>query len=279
MIGKMNIRKHKGFFYNGGEVSEVEDSIIAEVALKIAVNSVPFTVTMQTPGNERDLVRGILFTEKIYQNRLPIGMEIKARDKNGAITSINAVVPSHLVLKDFAGNRNVISSSSCGLCGKTDLDDLGSADVKVPKKFDIKLLEKMFDEVYEYQKIFKESGGSHAAGAFTIDGQLLKVQEDIGRHNAVDKVLGHLIQNDLMGEVACLTVSGRVSYEIISKAKEAGIPFLASVSSPSSLAITSAEEAGITLIGFCRKDKLTIYTNPNQVIQNPLLWISEQAKN
>jgi FdhD protein len=183
------------------------------------------------------------------------------------------------VLKDFAGNRNVISSSSCGLCGKTELDELGTADIKVSKKLDIVLLEKMFDEVYQNQKIFKESGGSHAAGAFTIDGQLLKVQEDIGRHNAVDKVLGHLIQNDLMDQVACLTVSGRVSFEIISKAKEAGIPFLASVSSPSSLAITSAQEAGITLIGFCRQNKLTIYTNPNQVIQDSLLWIGDEAKN
>ena len=279
MIGKMNIRKHKGFFYNGSEVLEVEDSIIAEVALKISVNSVPFTVTMQTPGNERDLVRGILFTEKIYQNSLPIGMEIKARDNSGTITSVNAVVPSHLVLKDFAGSRNVISSSSCGLCGKTELDDLGGRNIQVSKKFDISLLEKMFDEVYENQKIFKASGGSHAAAAFTIDGKLLKVQEDIGRHNAVDKVLGHLIQYDLMGEVACLTVSGRVSYEIISKAKEAGIAFLASVSSPSSLAITAAVEAGITLMGFCRKNKLTIYTNPDQVIHNSLLWISDQAKN
>lgn len=275
----MNIKKHKGLFYNGSEVCEVEDSIIEEVALKISVNSVPFTVTMQTPGNERDLVRGILFTERIYQSNLPIGMEIKARDKSGAITSINAVVPSHLVLKDFAGNRNVISSSSCGLCGKTELDDLGSSDIKVSKKLDIYLLEKMFDAVEENQKLFKESGGSHAAAAFTIDGELLKVQEDIGRHNAVDKVLGHLIQNDLMGEVACLTVSGRVSYEIISKTKEAGIAFLASVSSPSSLAITSAEEMGITLMGFCRKNKLTIYTNPNQVIHNSLLWIDDQAKN
>lgn len=275
----MNIKKHIGFFYNGSEVSEVEDSIITEVALKIEVNSVPFTVTMQTPGNEEDLVRGILFTEKIYQSSLPIGMEIKARDKSDAITSINAVVPSHLVLKDFAGNRNVISSSSCGLCGKTELDDLGNADIKVSKKIDIRLLEKMFGSVEENQKLFKESGGSHAAGAFTINGELLKVQEDIGRHNAVDKVIGYLIQNDLMSEVACLTVSGRVSYEIISKAKEAGIAFLASVSSPSSLAITSAEEAGITLMGFCRKNKLTIYTNPNQVILNPLLWISDQAKN
>ncbi|AOW11325.1 formate dehydrogenase accessory sulfurtransferase FdhD [Flavobacterium gilvum] len=275
----MDIKKHKGFFYNGDQISEVEDSIITEVALKIAVNSVPFTVTMQTPGNERDLVRGILFTEKIYQNSLPIGMEIKSRDKSGAITSINAVVPSHLVLKDFAGNRNVISSSSCGLCGKTELDDLGVANSKVSKKIDIRLLEKMFDEVYENQKVFKESGGSHAAGAFTIDGRLLKVQEDIGRHNAVDKVIGHLIQNNLMGEVACLTVSGRVSYEIISKAKEAGITFLASVSSPSSLAITTAEELGITLMGFCRKNKLTIYTNSNQVIQNSPLWIGDEVKN
>lgn len=278
-IGKMTIKKHRGIFYNGDQLLEVEDSIITEVALKIAVNGVPFTLTMQTPGNESELVRGLLYTEKIYQNSLPIGLEILARDSSGAISSINAVVPSQFVLKDFAGNRNVISSSSCGLCGKTDLDDLERSNVEVRKKMDINLLEMMFEQLCENQKLFKESGGSHAAGAYTINGKLLTVQEDIGRHNAVDKVIGHLLQEDLLGEAACLTVSGRVSYEIISKAKEAGIGFLASVSSPSSLAITTAEDLGITLMGFCRKNKLTIYTNAGQLFQNSPLWSTVQVKN
>lgn len=275
----MSLKLYKGLFYNDKKFSNVEDFLVVEVALSIAINNVPFTVTMQTPGNEIELARGLLFTEKIYQNldKNPEAI-ITGYSEDGFINALNLIVEPQLILKDFAGDRNVISSSSCGICGRTELDDLDEIRITNTKLLNPATIEKMFDQVSDNQKAFQQSGGTHAAGAFTVDGQLLNVQEDIGRHNAVDKVIGNLILNNRLSKVDCLTVSGRISYEIVSKAKEAGIQFLASVSAPSTLAVDTAEKAGITLMAFCRKNKLTIYSNSNQVIQNNQNWIVDSTK-
>jgi FdhD protein len=123
----------------------------------------------------------------------------------------------------------------------------------------------MFLKMRQHQNDFIQSGGTHAAGAFDIEGVLLSVQEDIGRHNAVDKVIGDLLINGKLSKAKCLTVSGRISYEIVNKVISAGIPFLASVSAPSSMAVDMAKEAGITLMAFCRNNKFTIYSNPQQI--------------
>ncbi len=263
----MNTERYTGIFYNEGKFSPVEDILAIEVALAIAVNGIPFTVTMQTPGNESDLVRGLLFSENIFRSITdhPV-IDITGRNEEGFITSVNVLIPPHLVLKDFAGTRNVISASSCGICGKTSLDETETERVLNKEVLDPSLVTEMFDQVGNQQKAFKQSGGTHAAGAFTIDGELLSVQEDIGRHNAVDKVIGFLINNNLLDKVKCLTVSGRISYEIVTKAKAASIPFLAAVSAPSTLAVDQAEEAGISLMAFCRNKKLTVYSNAGQVL-------------
>lgn len=260
------IDRYKGVFFNGTEFSSLEDSISVEVALSIAVNGVPFTVTMQTPGNEIDLARGLLFTENIIsdQNTQPI-IEVLTKNEEGHITSVNVKVPKDLVMKDFANTRNVISASSCGICGKTSLDDLEMENVKNTELLKADLIPHMFDQVSAGQKDFKLSGGTHAAGAFDIHGKMLTLQEDIGRHNAVDKVIGYLLNHNLLHTAKCITVSGRISYEIVNKTKAAGIPFLAAVSAPSSLAIDNAQESGITLMAFCRNNKYTIYSNPQQV--------------
>ncbi len=262
----MKIEFYISVLFNENAFSAIEDAISVEVALSISVNEVPFTVTMQTPGNEKDLARGILFTENIIrdQNFSPV-IDISSINENGCITAVNVKVPNELILSDFSGTRNVISSSSCGVCGKTSLSDLECVSVINSAILKPNLISEMFQKVSENQNDFKQSGGTHAAGAFTIDGELLVVQEDIGRHNAVDKVIGYLINNQLLDKVKCLTVSGRISYEIVNKAKSAGIPFLASVSAPSSLAIDNAQDAGITLMAFCRNTKFTIYSNPQQV--------------
>lgn len=263
----MEIKSYSGIFFNGKEFSNCEDSISIEVALSITVNNIPFTVTMQTPGNEEDLARGLLFTENIFraENYIPL-IQITSRNTENYITSINVQLPPELILKDFAGTRNVISSSSCGICGKISIADLDFTQVNNVEKLDAKNIPNMFEQINIGQKHFQKSGGTHAAGAFTINGELLILKEDIGRHNAVDKVIGYLINNNLMHKAKCITVSGRISYEIISKAKSANIPFLAAVSAPSSLAIDNAKEFGITLMAFCRKNKFTIYSNPNQVV-------------
>jgi len=262
----MNIEQYNGLFFNDGKFSQVEDILAVEVALSIAVNEVPFTVTMQTPGNEMELVRGLLFSEKIFQSLTehPV-IDILEKNEEGFISAVNVKIPPELILKDFAGTRNVISASSCGVCGKTELDELGTDRVLNSDILNPAMVKMMFEKVSAQQKTFQQSGGTHAAGAFTIDGELLAVMEDIGRHNAVDKVIGYLVNNNRLDKAKLITVSGRVSYEIVSKAKSAGIPFLASVSAPSSLAVDSAEAAGISLMAFCRNNKFTVYSNPAQV--------------
>ena len=259
------LKKYNAIFYNEGEFSNQEDTISVEVALSIAVNGNPFTVTMQTPGNEINLARGLLFTEGIITTQTTTP-EIKISEKveHGYISAVNVVVTKELVVKDFANTRNVISASSCGICGKTTLDE-DSAPVINNEILKGEIVPKLFERVSHEQKDFNLSGGTHAAGAFTIDGELITIQEDIGRHNAVDKVIGFLLNHQLLSQAKCLTVSGRISYEIVNKTRMAGIPFLAAVSAPSSLAIDNAQKSGISLMAFCRNNKFTIYSNPQQV--------------
>jgi FdhD protein len=262
----MRVENYDGIFYQDNSFSQVEDKLAVEVALSIAVNQVPFTVTMQTPGNEKNLVRGLLFTENIIRDATWVPeLEICKRNTTGCITAVNVNISPELVLTDFSGKRNLISSSSCGLCGKSSLEDQNSDLVQNQDLLEVERVNDLFLKMRQHQNDFIQSGGTHAAGAFDIEGVLLSVQEDIGRHNAVDKVIGDLLINGKLSKAKCLTVSGRISYEIVNKAISAGIPFLASVSAPSSMAVDMAKEAGITLMGFCRNNKFTIYSNPQQI--------------
>ncbi len=211
--------------------------------------SIDEVINAMKAGNASDVAR-------FFDNTVEINMPEKSNSYSRS--------QAELVLKDFAGTRNVISASSCGICGKTSLDEENDR-VQNNEVLKPGLVARMFEQVSARQRSFQQSGGTHAAGAFTIDGELLTVQEDIGRHNAVDKAIGWLINNRQLDKAKCLTVSGRVSYEIVNKAKAAGIPFLAAVSAPSSLAVDESEKAGISLLAFCRNDKLTVYSNPDQV--------------
>jgi FdhD protein len=262
----MNIKKYNGLFYKDGKFSPVRDILSVEIGLSISINNIPFTVTMQTPGQEKDLVRGLLFSESIYRDlHHEPKLEATGINEEGYITAINVTIPDELILKDFAGTRNVMSASSCGLCGKTSFDEDKAVRIINTEILDPALVGQMFDQVSEMQSSFQQSGGTHAAGAFLLDGTMLSIREDIGRHNAVDKVIGDLLHNHVLSQVKCLTVSGRISFEIVSKAISAGIPYLASVSAPSSLAVDVAEEAGLTLVAFCRNHKLTVYSNTGRV--------------
>lgn len=262
----MNIKKYNGLYFNEGRFVPVRDTLAVEIGLSISVNHTPFTVTMQTPGQEKDLVRGLLFSESIFRDPEAIPkLEMTGMDEEGYITAINVQIPEHLILRQFAGTRNVMSASSCGLCGKTTLEEASFARIEPKHQMDPVIVGRMFDQMSEHQKSFRESGGTHASAAFTLDGEMLSIREDIGRHNAVDKVIGDLLWRGLLSKAACLTVSGRISFEIVSKSISAGIPYLASVSAPSSLAVDMAEQAGITLMAFCRNHKLTVYSNTAQV--------------
>lgn len=275
----MMIDLYKGVLYDGKDFSVLEDAISIEVALSIAVNGKAFTITMQTPGNEKDLARGLLFTEGIITD-LEHEPKIIVTGKNadGYITAVNVMVSPELVVKDFANTRNVISGSSCGVCGKTELEDNTSQTIKNTSILKAEVVPGLFEKISQGQKNFQLSGGTHAAGAFTIEGEMITLQEDIGRHNAVDKVIGFLISNKLLNKAKCLTVSGRISYEIVSKIKAAGIPFLAAVSAPSSLAIDNARDAGITLMAFCRNTKFTVYSHPEQIAMGDFKFTSGKVK-
>ena len=161
----------------------------------------------------------------------------------------------------------MLSVSSCGICGKTELEELNPEN-KLQKGFTLNIqdLLLMFNEMREQQVTFHQSGGSHAAAAFSKDNDLISLREDIGRHNAVDKVVGQLLNQNQLKEAKCLIVSGRISYEIVAKSFAANIPVLAAVSAPSSLAVDFAKELGITLLGFSRGNKTTCYANPERLI-------------
>lgn len=262
----MAVELHNALFFDGNEFSRTEDFISIETALRISINKKEFTLTMQTPGNEFDLARGLLFTEGVYGDLLNEPLyDIEEKDAQGFIATLNVTVPPQKILKDFVGNRQILSGSSCGVCGKTDLDEGGGLPIQQTEPLDATLIKKMFDHIQIAQIDFQKSGGTHAAGAFNKFGEALTVQEDIGRHNAVDKVIGYLLKHRKLSEAVCITVSGRISYEIVNKIKMAGIPYLAAVSAPSSLAINNAQQAGICLMAFCRNQKLTVYSNPQHI--------------
>ena len=270
-----NTTSTAALFFNGEHFSKKDDVLAVEVGLNISINQTPFTVTMQTPGNETALAIGLLYTENIFRSKDFIPkIDIVEKNKDGFVTAVNIEIPDHLILKDFAGTRNIMSASSCGMCGKTSIDESEEKIIYTDSKLNPFIVKNLFDQVSNLQKSFQLSGGTHAAGAFTMDGELLTMQEDIGRHNAVDKAIGYLIQNKLLEKARCITVSGRISYEIVHKIKMAEIPYLASVSAPSSLAVKYAADSGICLMAFCRNEKMTIYSNEQMVEQTQKFLIN-----
>jgi FdhD protein len=265
----MKEKRFDGMFYKQGSFSPVQDILALEESLSISINEIPFTITMHTPGSESDLVRGLLFTEGVYQN-LQIHPELIIVESNvdGYPIKIDVQIHEENLLKEFSGKRSMTSVSSCGICGKTELDDITSvAALHEYGILNASLVERMFEKMRSQQSAFDQSGGTHAAAAFDLQGELLVVKEDIGRHSAVDKVIGSLIYEGKLNQAKFLTVSGRISYEIVSKALVAGIPFLGSVSAPSTLAVETADKAGMTLLAFCRNDKLTVYTHLERMMQ------------
>jgi len=264
----MSTASYRGLKFSEGKFFQVNDILVVEESLRITINNSPFTVTMRTPGSENELVRGLLFTENIY-SEIDIDPVIVVREKGekGFITSVDVTIPKEKIGKGMDISRSIISVSSCGICGKSELDELPKNSKKIiaKEKLHPELVGNMFEQMSSFQNTFKQSGGSHAAAAFTLDGKILAMQEDIGRHNAVDKVIGSLLFQKQLSKAKCMVVSGRISYEIVSKCFAAGIPFLAAVSAPSSLAVDLAEQLGITLMAFCRNNKFTVYSRIGNV--------------
>lgn len=264
----MEVTGYKGIKFTDGKPSDVQDILTVEEAIQISINNKPYTVTMRTPGADRELVRGLLFSEDIYRKKEGVFKQYPTQlNERGEITAVNVEIDPEDLGSGYLTERSILSVSSCGICGKRELDDLTVKGEPLfdGNGFDPSLIRGMLQDMRNGQSSFEKSGGSHAAAAFNLKGQMLDIQEDIGRHNAVDKVIGSLLYRQQLDDAECLLVSGRVSYEIVTKAFMANFPYLASVSAPSSLAVDYAEQLGITLLSFCRDNKATCYSNPERL--------------
>ena len=250
------------------------DTLAAEEPFEIRVNDVPLTVTMRTPGDDVELAHGFLLTEGVIGDREDVltARYCAGTDDDGANTYnvLDIKLAPGVPPPDPSVTRNFYTTSSCGVCGKAALDAVKLATRFPPGDDDSRVattvLAGLPDRLRAKQKLFESTGGIHAAGLFTADGQLLVVREDVGRHNAVDKVLGWALLNGLVplrGRV--LLVSGRASFELAQKAAMAGVPVLAAVSAPSSLAVDVAEEQGMTLVGFLRGDSMNVYAGAQRI--------------
>ena len=242
---------------------KIKDALVIEAALQININGEPYTVVMRTPGDDNELIRGLLYAEDIFKGEI-FKLETIEEKENG-FSILNTIIPKAKLGKGYLNKRTLLSVSSCGICGKQKLEDIEFTGDTLKKSVSLKLqdIKMMYQKMKLKQSLFHSTGGSHATAAFDSSGNLLSTKEDIGRHNALDKVIGDLLTTKKLNNVTCILVSGRVSYEIISKAFIAKIPIIAAVSACSSLAVDYAKEFGICLIGFNRDDKATIYSNPN----------------
>ena len=264
----MATRNYEGRKFDLDGVLPVLDALTVEEALQININGRPFTLSMRTPGADTDLVRGILHSEDVV-NSTGYHPEVVLRRENehGIVTVVDVEIPEGFVGSGYSSSRSLLSVSSCGICGKTELGDQGflGATLGQAGEFSAERFTDMFAQMNRRQRDFMQSGGTHAAAIFDGNGRLMVAREDIGRHNAVDKAVGSLLLDGRLAEARAMTVSGRISYEITIKAFKAGIPFLAAVSAPSSLAVDYAKELGITLLGFCREGRATCYAHPGRI--------------
>ena len=261
-----------------GVPSHRPDTLAAEEPMEIRVGGRPLTVTMRTPGDDFDLAAGFLVSEGVVhatEDVAGIRYCAGATDDGNTYNVVDVGLARGVAAPDASLERNFYTTSSCGLCGKASLDavrttaawSVGDDGLRIGPD----VLTALPDRLREAQRVFDSTGGLHAAGLFTADGELLCLREDVGRHNAVDKVVGHALRAGLLplrGTV--LMVSGRASFELVQKAVMAGIPMLAAVSAPSSLAVDLAAESGLTLVGFLRGASMNVYTGAERLEPLPV---------
>jgi FdhD protein len=264
----MATRIYQGRKFDNRQITAVEDALTLEEALQININGKPFTLSMRTPGADELLVRGLLHSEGVINTtEYHPKMVFPKTDGNSVVSVVDLEIPVEYLGSGYSNSRSLLSVSSCGICGKTELGELDvqGETLEASTQFPAEAFTDMFEQMNQRQWDFHQSGGTHAAAVFDAQGRLMVAREDIGRHNAVDKVIGWLLLNEKWGTAKAMTVSGRISYEITIKAFKGGIPFLAAVSAPSSLAVDFAKELGITLLGFCREGRATCYAHPYRV--------------
>ncbi len=250
------------------------DTLAVEEPLEVRLNGDPFVVTMRTPGDDIDLVHGLLHSEAVIATSTEL---VTARYCDGVgpdglntYNVLDVTLGSGVAPPDPGLRRNVLTTSACGVCGSTTIDTVmheSRYDLDRDVRFRQEVISAAPVRLREGQRAFDKTGGLHAAGLLTPAGDLLVVREDVGRHNAVDKVVGWAIrERRLPLSDTILSVSGRASFELTQKAVLAGIPILVAVSAPSSLAVELADEAGLTLVGFVRGDTMNVYTHPERIV-------------
>ncbi|MEU5847155.1 formate dehydrogenase accessory sulfurtransferase FdhD [Saccharopolyspora shandongensis] len=262
-----------------GVRSQRPDTLTAEEPMEIRVGGRPLTVTMRTPGHDFDLAVGFLVSEGVIGSADDV-TSIRycagaTSDGGNTYNVVDVALAPGVAPPDASLERNFYTTSSCGLCGKASLDavrttttwPLGEDSLRIAPS----TLAVLPDRLREAQRVFDSTGGLHAAGLFTADGRLTCLREDVGRHNAVDKVVGDALRaGRLPLRDSVLMVSGRASFELVQKAVMAGIPALAAVSAPSSLAVDLAAEAGLTLIGFLRGTSMNVYSGAERLRPDPV---------
>ncbi|GGV77271.1 sulfurtransferase FdhD [Streptomyces thermoviolaceus subsp. thermoviolaceus] len=259
-----------------GAVSSRPDTLVAEEPLEIRLNGKPLAITMRTPGDDFALAAGFLVSEGVLGSAADLVNIVYCAgatvDGSNTYNVVDVTTAPGVRLPDFTLERNVYTTSSCGLCGKASLDAVRTTArwpiADTPQlRVDPGLLARLPDRLRAAQRVFDRTGGLHAAALFGEDGELLDIREDVGRHNAVDKLIGRALQNGRLPlSRTILLVSGRASFELAQKAVMAGIPMLAAVSAPSSLAVDLAAETGLTLVGFLRGNSMNVYTGHERVL-------------
>jgi FdhD protein len=264
--------------WTGGAWADADDRVAAEEPLQLLLDGVPLSIVMRTPGNDIELALGLLLSERVITSLASIArvrISAEAGETEAAVRVEPVLVESNgvdiLLAPGATGRRperSFLASSACGVCGATTVDDLALdfPALNPGPDLDPAVLAALPDALRARQAVFEQTGGLHAAGLFAPGGELLVLREDVGRHNAVDKVVGRcLLDGRLPASNSVLAVSGRAGYELIQKAVAAGIPALVAVGAPSSLAVQVARRFGMTLIGFTKRDRFNVYAGGDRL--------------
>jgi len=263
--------------WESGRWSESPDAVVMEEPLQLSLDGSPLSVVMRTPGADVELALGLLYAEGILTSAGDVsvvrisaetgereeGVEVEADLMESNQVDVHLAVPPRR-----RPERSMLASSACGVCGAVMIEDLkrGLAPLEVGPSIKGSLLPGLVDKLRAGQGVFDRTGGLHAAGLFSVSGELVCGREDVGRHNAVDKVVGReLLDHALPASERVLLVSGRAGYEIVQKSITAGIPVLAAVGAPSSLAVALAREFNQTLVGFLRGERFNVYSAPERL--------------
>lgn len=258
-----------------GAVTRRPDTLTVEEPMELRLDGRALTVTMRTPGHDFDLAVGFLVSEGVVGSAEEVASVRycagATEDGSNTYNIVEVGLAPGVAVPDLALERNFYTTSSCGLCGKASLEAVRTSTrwgvAEDPLRVTTATLAELPDRLREAQKVFESTGGLHAAGLFTADGDPIHVREDVGRHNAVDKVIGAALREGRLPlRETILMVSGRASFELVQKAVMAGIPMLTAVSAPSSLAVDLAREQGLSLVGFLRGASMNLYSATERVV-------------